>query len=173
MRITRVLAVVLASVAVQVILARYAVGGRFVFDFVLVGVVFAALASGAVGGMLAGTIGGLLQDLLAGGIVGVSGLLKTIVGCVAGVLGTQFVVAKPYARALIVAAATVANALMAAGLQGVIQQQWPGLVWTAMLEEMLFNAGAGYLAFSVAESLPGALARGRARQRSSWNRRQW
>jgi len=49
-----VLAVVLASVAAQVILARYAVGGRFVFDLVLVGVVFAALASGAVGGMLAG-----------------------------------------------------------------------------------------------------------------------
>ncbi len=57
------LAVVLASVAVQIVLARYAVGGRFAFDFVLVGVVFAALASGAVGGMLAGTIGGLLQDL--------------------------------------------------------------------------------------------------------------
>lgn len=167
------LAVVLASVAVQIVLARYAVGGRFAFDFVLVGVVFAALASGAVGGMLAGTIGGLLQDLFAGGIVGVSGLLKTIVGCLAGVLGTRFVVAKPYARALIVAAATLANSLMTAGLQGVIHQQWPGLVWTAMLEEMLFNAGAGYLAFSVTESLPGALARGRSRQRSSWGRRQW
>jgi len=92
----------------------------------------------------------------------VSGLLKTIVGCVAGVLGTQFVVAKPYARALIVAVATIANALLAAGLHGVIQQQWPGLAWTAMLEEMVFNAGVGYVAFSVTESLPGALARGRA-----------
>ncbi len=159
MRITRVVAVVLASVVLQVALARYAVGGRFAFDLVLVGVVFAALQSGAVAGMLAGTMGGLLQDLFSGGLLGISGLLKTIVGCLAGVLGTRFVVAKPYARAGIVAAATVSHALMAVGLRGVIGQQWPGLVWTDMLEEMAFNAAAGYLAFYVTESLPGAVAR--------------
>jgi rod shape-determining protein MreD len=173
MRISRVLGVVLLSVAVQVVLARYAVGGRFVFDIVLVGVVFAALASGAVGGMLAGTVGGLLQDLASGGIVGVSGLLKTLVGCAAGVLGTQFVVAKPYARALIVAAATLVNALLAAGLQGLIHQQWPGLAGAAILEELALNAGVAYFAFALADSLPGAVARSRSRQRSTWARRRW
>ena len=55
-----------------------------VFDFVLVGVVFAALQSGAVAGMLAGTIGGLLLDVLSGGVVGLGGLVKTLVGCAAG-----------------------------------------------------------------------------------------
>ena len=37
-----------------------------------------------VAGMLAGTLGGLLQDMLSGGIVGVGGLAKTLVGFAAG-----------------------------------------------------------------------------------------
>ena len=75
------------------------------FDLVLVGVVFVALQWGAVAGMLAGTLGGLLQDVLSGGIVGVGGLAEDA-GRVSstGVVGTQFVVAKPYARAVIVGA---------------------------------------------------------------------
>lgn len=143
------------------------------FDLVLVGVVFVSLQTGAVGGMLAGTMGGLLHDLAAGGLIGVGGLLKTLIGCLAGGLGTRFVVAKPYARALIVAAATLVHAVMAVGLQGVIRQRWPGLSWSLVLEEILLNALAGYLAFYVTESLPGALSRGRGRQRSAWGRRQW
>jgi hypothetical protein len=62
---------------------------------------------------------------------------------------------------------------MTVGLQGVISQRWLGLAWSTVLEEMLLNTVAGYLAFYVTESVPGAMARGRARQRSSWGRRQW
>ena len=101
------------------------------FDLVLVGVVFAALQGGAIAGMLAGTIGGLLQDVLSGGIVGVGGLAKTLVGCVTGVVGTQFVVARPSARAVIVAVATVVHRLVMVGLQALIDQQWPGVSWGA------------------------------------------
>src|SRR5207342_2400634 len=97
MKMTRVMAVVLSAVLLQVVLARYAVGGRFAFDLVLVGVVFAALQSGAVAGMIAGTIGGLAQDILSGGVIGVFGLAKTLVGYAAGAMGTQFVVAKAHA----------------------------------------------------------------------------
>lgn len=173
MKITRVMAVVLGAVLLQVALARYAVGGRFVFDLVLVGVVFAALQSGAVAGMLAGTVGGLLLDVLSGGVVGLGGLVKTVVGYGAGVLGTQFVVAKAHARALIVAAATLVNGLMTVGLRAVIAQTWPSVAWTAMLEAIVINAIVGWLAFQVSESLPGAVARGRSRRRSAWGRRQW
>lgn len=173
MKISRVMAVVLGSVLLQVALARYAVGGRFAFDFVLVGVVFAALQSGAVAGMLAGTVGGLLLDILSGGVVGLGALVKTLVGYGAGVLGTQFFVAKAHARALIVAAATLVHGLMAAVLQGVIAQAWPSVTWTAMLEAIVINAAAGWLAFQLTESVPGAVARGRSRRRSSWSRRQW
>ena len=173
MRITRVIAVVLGAVLLQVLLARYAVGGRFSFDLVLVGVVYVSLQSGVAGGMLGGTIGGLLQDVLSGGVVGVGGLVKTLVGYATGAFGTQFVVAKASARALIVAAATLVHGLMSGGLQALIDQTWPRLAWAAMLEEVVINAAVGWIAFSVAESLPGAMSRGRSRSRSTLSRRQW
>jgi rod shape-determining protein MreD len=173
MRTTRVMAVVLGAVLLQVALARYAVGGRFAFDLVLVGVVYVALQSGAVAGMLAGTVGGLLQDVLSGGVVGVGGLVKTLVGYAAGGLGTQFVVAKAHARAMIVALATLAHVLMAVGLRAVIDQTWPSLAWTTVLGEVAINAAVGWMAFQVTDSVPGAMARGRSRSRSSWGRRQW
>jgi rod shape-determining protein MreD len=173
MRTTRVMAVVLGAVFLQVALARYAVGGRFAFDLVLVGVVFAALQSGAVAGMLAGTVGGLLQDVLSGGVIGVGGLVKTLIGYAAGALGTRFVVAKAHARAMIVALATIVHGLMAVGLRAVIDQAWPSLAWSSMLGEVAINAGVAWVAFQVTESAPGAVARGRSRSRSSWSRRQW
>ena len=64
----------------------------------LVAVVYVALMYGPVTGMLAGTAGGLAQDALAGGIVGIGGLSKTMVGFLAGLLGAQFIVAQPLPR---------------------------------------------------------------------------
>jgi rod shape-determining protein MreD len=173
MRLTRVVAVVLGAVALQLALARYAVGGRFVFDFVLVGVVYVALHAGPVAGMLGGTIGGLLQDVASGGIVGLGGLVDTILGYAAGVLGTRLVVARAYGRASIVAAATLARGLMASGLHAVIDQSWPAVAWAGLLEEAAINTLVGWIAFQLTESLPGAVARSRSRQRTSWGRRQW
>lgn len=173
MRLTRVFAVVAAAVLLQVAFARFAIGGRFSFDFVLVGVVFAAVESGAVAGMLAGTIGGLMQDFVAGGVVGVSGLVNTLVGYITGTFGTRFVVAKAHARALIVGAATIIHYLMLASLHAVITQTWPVIVWTAMLEAVVINALVGWVAFQLTEAVPGAMARGRSRRRPSLSRRQW
>lgn len=172
MKAAAVVGVVIGSVLLQVLLARFAVGGRLSFDLVLVGVVFVALQSGPVAGMLAGTIGGVLLDLTTGGLVGVSGLLKTIVGFAAGQMGTRLVVAKPYARALIVGAATLLHGILGIGLQVAIDR-WLGVSWTAMLGEAAFNTIAAYLAFLAIEAVPGVMSRGRTRQRSAWGKRQW
>jgi rod shape-determining protein MreD len=172
MKTAAVVGVVLGSVLLQVLLARFAIGGRLSFDLVLVGVVFVALQSGPIAGMLAGTIGGVLLDLVSGGLVGVGGLLKTIVGFGSGLMGTRLVVAKPYARALIVGAATLAHAFMAMGLQAAIDK-WLGVPWAAMLGETALNVIAAYIAFVAIEALPGAVSKGRSRQRSAWGRRQW
>ena len=173
MNIGRVFGIVLLAVLLQMLLSRYLIGGRMAFDLVLVGVVFVSLQAGAVGGMLAGTLGGLLQDVASGGIVGVGGLLKTLVGFLTGLFGTQFVVAKPYARAMIVGAATIVHVFMAIGLQAVIGQHWPGIVWTSVLQEVAINSVAAYIAFYLTDALPGAMARNRSRHRSAWGRRQW
>ena len=167
-----VLGVVIVSVFLQVVLARFTVGGRMTFDLILVGVVFVALQAGPVAGMLAGTLGGIMLDLLSGGLVGVGGLLKTVIGFFAGSMGSRLVVAKPYARALIVGAATFVHGLLATGLHGVIDG-WSGVPWVAMLWEAVLNTIAGYVAFLLIESLPTAMSRGRSRQRSAWGRRQW
>jgi hypothetical protein len=58
--------------------------------------------------------------------VGIGGLLKTLIGFMTGAFGTQFVVAKPYARAMIVGAATVIHGFMAIGLQAVIRPALAG-----------------------------------------------
>ena len=42
MKLTSVLLTILVALILQVTLARYMVGGRWVFDLVLVGVIFAA-----------------------------------------------------------------------------------------------------------------------------------
>src|SRR5258708_11962677 len=65
------------------------VGGTIGVNLVLVAVVYLALAYGPVTGMLAGTIGGLAQDALAGGLVGLGGMLEKIIGFPVGVLGAQ------------------------------------------------------------------------------------
>ena len=72
--------------------------GTVAVDLVLVVVVYVALTSGPVTGLLAGTLGGLLQDALSSGVIGIGGLAKTVVGFLAGIIGTQFIVAQPLPR---------------------------------------------------------------------------
>jgi len=173
MKFTSVLLTVIVAVTIQVTFARYTVGGSWVFDFVLVGIVFAGLQWGTTAGLIAGTMGGLLQDLLSGEIVGVSGLAKTIVGYGAGLIGTQFVLTRPHGRSIIVAGASIVHRLVMIGLLGLIEQDWPGVSWRAMLWETGLNTLAGFLLFQATSALPGAVARRRAGRRTSLSRRQW
>lgn len=173
MKLTWVLLTVVIAVILQVTLARYTVGGRWVFDLVLVGVVFAALQWGAVAGIFSGTMGGLLQDMLAGGVVGVGGLAKTLIGFVAGVVGTQFVLARPHARTIIVVVATVVHRIIVLGMFGLIDQRWPSISWGAMLGEIALNGLAGLIAFQATSAVPGMMSRQRMRRRTSVTRRQW
>jgi rod shape-determining protein MreD len=172
-KFTSLLVTMVIGVTLQVTLARYTVGGSWVFDFVLVGVVFAGLQWGPTAGLAAGTMGGLLQDLLSGEVVGVSGLVKTVVGFVAGVIGTQFVLTRAHGRSIIVAGATIVHRLLMLALVGLIEQDWPGVSWSALLWETGLNTLTGFLVFQATSALPGVMARQRANRRSSLGRRQW
>lgn len=173
MKLPALAGVVAVAVLLQVVLARYAVGDRWVFDLVLVGVVYVALRSGAAGGLLAGTLGGLLQDLFSGTVLGVGGLAKTLVGGAAGAVGSQFVVTRPLGRTLIVLVASVVHRLLMLGLVAVIDQQWFGVPWMDMLEETVVNGACALALFHASEAVPAAVERGRMSRRTRWGRRTW
>ena len=173
MKITAVLVTMGIAVALQLALARYTVGGSWPFDLVLVGVVYCALYWGPMAGMWAGSAGGLVQDMLSNDVVGIGGLGKTLVGFASGMLGSQFVVTRPIARAAMLAGASIVHRLLLVGLHGLIDQKWPAVNTTAVLSETFLNAICGLIAFQLTESLPGVVSRGRQSRRSGLRRREW
>ncbi len=173
MKFGRVLVTVLVALTLQLALARYAVGGRWVFDLVLVAVVYGALLWGPAAGMWIGTLGGLMQDALSEDVIGVGGFAKTVVGFGVGGLGLQFLVARPLARASVVAVATVLHRLIVVGLWATADQEWKGVAWTVLLMETGLNAAAGLAAFHLTQMLPGVIQHTRAGCRSPLSRRRW
>jgi rod shape-determining protein MreD len=172
-KLTAVLLTLVVSVALQMGAARFALGPAWHIDFVLVGVVYAALYWGPAAGILAGTLGGLTQDLLSSGVVGVGGLAKTLIGFAAGTFGAQFIVVRPQARVLVVAVATIAHRAIMVVLYALIDQRWPAVSWSAILGEIVLNAAAALAAFQATEVLPGAISRNRQARRSTIRRREW
>jgi rod shape-determining protein MreD len=148
------------SLALQTTLTRY-LGDRVAIDLVLVVVVYAALMSGTVTGVLTGTVAGLLQDTLSIGIVGIGGLAKTLVGFLAGVIGTQFIVTQAPSRFVVFFGASLLHALIFIGLYELLGLRDFGRPYGAVLEQAFANAVLGTVAFQVAELLPGAVERRR------------
>jgi rod shape-determining protein MreD len=156
-----ILAIVLALV-LQTTIARFVVSGTVAVDLVLVVVVYVALSSGSVPGLMTGTIAGLIQDSLSTtGVIGIGGLAKTIVGFVTGVIGTQFNIAEPVARFVVFFAATVVHQAITIGLSTVLGLRTFGMPYAAVAGEALGNAVVGVAAFQLTELLPGAVERRR------------
>ena len=133
-----VLVAIALALALQTTLARFVVGGSAAVDLVLVAVVYVALTTGPVGGMLAGSAAGLIQDALSSGVVGIGGLAKTIVGFLAGAFGQQFIVTAALPRLVIFMAATVLHAAVFMGLYELLGLRAFPSPWKA-----LASAGAG------------------------------
>jgi rod shape-determining protein MreD len=160
------------ALALQTTLGRFLVRGVVGVDLVLVVVVYVALTAGSVTGLLTGAVAGLMQDVVTrvpSSIIGIGGLAKTIVGFLAGVVGTQFIVAQPLPRFVVFFAATVVHAVIFMGLYVLLDVRHFGTPVAAVSGQALGNAVAGVVAFQVAELLPGAMERRRA-QRSRLRR---
>ena len=157
------LAAIVLSIAVQTTLARYIFrGSSTAIDLVLIVVVYIAIKSGPVTGLVAGTVAGLIQDTLSSGILGIGGLAKTMVGFLAGLLGTQFIVTAPLPRFLILVVATVLHAAIFMGLYTLLNlRQFPA-PYPAIVGQAFGNAFVGVVAFQMIEWLPGFVDRRRA-----------
>lgn len=130
-------------------------------DLVLVVVVYAALTSGSVTGLVTGSVAGLIQDALSGGVIGMAGLSKTVVGFLTGIVGTQFIVAHSASRFVVFFLATIVNAVVFMGVYELLGLRQFGEPYTAVALQGLVNAIVGVLVFKVIEVLPGALERRR------------
>lgn len=164
MKVARVILAVVVSLALQTTLARFMTRETVAVDLVLVAVVYVALTSGPVTGLLTGALAGLLQDGLASGVVGIGGLAKTIVGFLAGIIGTQFIVAHSLPRFVVFLGATVLHALVFMGLYELLGLRHFGTPYAAVAEQAFGNAVVGVVTFQLVELLPGAVERRRAQR---------
>jgi rod shape-determining protein MreD len=164
MRIAGIAAALVVALAFQTTLAHLLSGTGVSVDLVLVLVVYTSLLTGPTAGLLLGSAAGLAQDALSGGVVGVGGFAKSLVGFVVGLLGTRFIVANSLPRFVVFFVGSVAHGLVFFGLYWLIDP--PGLGWpyTEALLQAAMNGLVGVCAFVVAERGPEMLSRRRARR---------
>ena len=156
------MAAILIAIALQTTLASLVFRGNTGIDLVLIVVVFVAIKSGPVTGLLAGTVAGLIQDALSSGILGIGGLAKTVIGFMSGVLGTQFIVTAPLPRFLLLLVATALHAAIFMGLYTLLNlRQFPA-PYPAIVGQAFGNAFVGVIVFQLVEWIPGFVDRRRA-----------
>ena len=153
------------ALALQTTVGRFVVGGTAAIDLVLVVVVYVALTTGPVTGMLAGSAAGLVQDALSSGVIGIGGLAKSIVGFLAGVIGQQFIVTAALPRFVMFLAATVVHSAVFMGLYMLLDLRTFESPYAAVASQAFGNAIAGMIAFTIIEALPGMMERRRIRRR--------
>lgn len=171
MRTAGVLLALAGALALQTTLAGLTGGGAATVNLVLVVVVYSALAFGPVVGLVAGSAGGLAQDALAGGIVGIGGFSKTLVGFLVGVLGAQFIVSQPLPRFVMFVGATVLHEMCFQALHSLAEAREFRMHYSTMLTHAAVNGLIGIVAFHVVEAGPGLVQRRRARGASLGRRR--
>jgi rod shape-determining protein MreD len=159
-----VLAGVLIALALQTTVAPFLFTRGGTIDLVLVVVVWTALQFGPVAGLLTGMAAGLAQDALSGGIIGVSGFAKTLVGFFAGVFGSQFIVTNALPRFVVLFAGAAFNAFCFLGLYAVIERRGFDMPWRQAGVESLMTAVVGIVLIQAALALPGMLMRRRLRR---------
>ena len=156
------MAALATAVVLQTTLAGFLVQGAVAVDLVLVVVVYVALTSGPVAGLLAGTAGGLVQDALSSGILGMGGLAKTLVGFLVGRFGTQFIVTSTVPRFLVFAGASVAHAGLFMGAYTLLGVRSFPNPFAALAVQALGNGLLGVVGFQLAEWLPQMMERRRS-----------
>jgi rod shape-determining protein MreD len=132
-------------------------------DLPLIVVVLLALRRGPEFGCLAGLAAGVLQDAAGGGLIGVQGLTKALVGFVIGTVGAELRVTQPLVQVPGLAVLTVVEGLLRFGLLKLFHFEAPfgELMLYVVLPQALYN---GFLGAALVLALAWAET---ARRRSS------
>ena len=163
MKIATSLLAIAIALALQTTLASLVIRGTAALDLVLIVVVYLALISGPVPGLLLGSAAGLVQDALSSGIIGIGGLAKTVVGFVAGVLGTQFIVTAPLSRFVVFVVATLLHSAVFMGLYTLLGLRQFDDPWGPAISQAVGNGFLGVVGAQLVELLPGLRERRRRR----------
>lgn len=166
-----VLIALVLALLLQTTLAGMSLQGGSLANFVLVAVIYVALAFGAMTGLLAGAAGGLVQDAIAGGVLGIGGISKTIVGFAVGVIGAQFIVSQPIPRLVMFVLGTVVHELCFQSMYALVEGRALQFPWGTMFTQAVINGLVGVLAFQIVEGAPGLKQRREARKASFGRRR--
>lgn len=158
MKAVRLCAVIAVALALQTTLARFLVRGAIGVDLGLVAVVYLSLTSGPRTGIVAGTVAGLAQDALTSGMVGIGGLAKTLVGYLAGTLGTAFIIARPLPRFLVFFASTVVELVVVSAFHLLLDPGPSVLPVGGFVAQAFGNAMVGIVVFQLVEVVPRAIA---------------
>ena len=171
MKAVAVIAGLVLALLFQTTLSGMALQAGTRVNFVLVAVILIALTMGPVTGLLSGMVGGIAQDAVAGGIVGIGGISKTIVGFLVGIFGAQFIVSRPFPRLIIFVGGTFLHELCFQSLYALAEAHGVRFHYREVLTQALVNGLIGILVFYVIENAPGMMARRDARRASFGRRR--
>ena len=115
---------IIAALLLQMLLPNQVGFFRYI-DFPLLVTVYFGLQRAPVIGMVTGMIAGLGGDAVGGGILGVGGFAKTLIGYLVGVASVRLSLENPLARLSVVAVASTANTVLFVGLYQMLEQTLP------------------------------------------------
>ena len=112
---------IVVALLLKMLLSNYLEFFKYI-DLSLIVTVYFGLQRAPMLGMLTGLILGLGSDAVSGGILGVGGFSKTLIGYLVAVTSIRFSLENPLARLAIVAVASAANTILFVGLHLMLEQ---------------------------------------------------
>ena len=165
MRIAWVAGALAAALAVQTTLVRMVAGTGVPIDLVLMAVIAVAIANGPRAGLWTGTVGGLLQDALSGGVIGMGGLAKTVVGYLGGQVAAQFMVTRLWHKALVFVGGSLLHAALFVGGYRLLFDDRMVVTQRDLLVQATANTVVGLVVAVGLQTIPDEVERQRLRGR--------
>ena len=154
-------AAIFIALAAQTTLAGYVFRSSTAIDLVLIVVVYVAIKSGPVTGVLAGTVAGLIQDALSAASWALAGWPRPWWGSCRGCWAPSSSLTAPLPRFLLLLVATALHAAIFMGLYTLLDlRQFPP--YPSIVGQAFGNAFVGVMAFQMIEWFPGFVDRRRA-----------
>lgn len=123
---------IVVALLVQMLLPKYFSFFQYI-DLPLLVTVYFGLQRAPVLGMVSGMFAGLGGDAVGGGILGVGGFSKTLIGYIVGTASVRLSLENPLVRLSVVAVASAANTVLFVGLHQMLEQALPySSTWTEL-----------------------------------------